>query len=91
MNGSPTTVLAVTVAIASMLAMQLAAALPDPGDPTFPTVTAVVGGFLAIARARFRRRPRSWKEAEREAFRWGFYFTGAGIVVYLFGLISGLY
>ncbi len=89
MNGSLTTVLAGTVGFVVLLALQIAAALPDPGDPTFPTITAVLGGFLAIARV--RSTGGSWKKAEREAFRWGFYATGFGILVYLFGLISGLY
>jgi hypothetical protein len=72
-----------------LIALELAAALPDPGDPAFPTITAVLGGFLGILRVRVRSG--SWKLAEREAFRWGFYSTGMGILVYLFGLITGLY
>jgi hypothetical protein len=92
MNGSLATVLAVLAGLLiglALTALQLAAALPDPGDPSFPTITAVLGGFLAIARVRIRGG--SWRRAEREAFRWGFYATGLGVLVYLFGLISNLY
>jgi hypothetical protein len=89
MNSSVMTALTGTVGLVVLSALELAAALPDPGDPAFPTIMAVFGGFLAIVRVRLRGG--SWKDAEREAFRWGFYATGLGILVYLFGLISGLY
>jgi hypothetical protein len=37
--------------------VQLAAELPDPGAPMFPTLCAGHGGFLAGVGAWFRRRP----------------------------------
>lgn len=55
-------------------ATEIAAALPDPGEPSFVAELAVLAAFVGAGRAKLRGR--SWKKAQEEGFIYGFYGTG---------------
>ena len=71
------------------MADPLAAVAPDPGDPSFPTFAAVVGGTLFTAAAIIRRRPR--RQVEWAGFAGAFLGASVGFLVYLCVLIADLY
>lgn len=67
----------------------VAADLPDPGEPIFVPLSALLGSFLWGGVARARREP---PEVVQEAtLRGGFWGAALGIALYGFGLVTGLY
>lgn len=67
----------------------VAASLPDFGEPAIIPLAAVLGAFLGAAVARARRYPR--EDVKRLAEDGGFTLTGLALLVYLFGVITNLY
>jgi hypothetical protein len=67
----------------------LAAALPDLGSPGFPLSAGAFAGFLVTAYALSRRE--SKEDVQWKAFLGGFVGIGLGLMVWVFGLASGLY
>jgi hypothetical protein len=65
------------------------AQLPDPGAPDFVVIIGALWAFLGSARALVRTR--SWSEARDDAFKAGFFGTAIGLLVYGFGLVTGVY
>jgi hypothetical protein len=66
-----------------------AATAPDPGSPGFPLSVGALAGFLVTAYALGRCDPR--EDVQWKAFLGGFAGIGLGLMVWIFGLISGLY
>jgi drug/metabolite transporter (DMT)-like permease len=86
MNGALTTLLAASI---GFVAGFLAAAAPDPGEQDFAALTALMGGLVLTAVALARREGR--EEAQWQGFIGAFLGGVLGFLVYLFGLITGLY
>lgn len=68
---------------------RFAASLPDFGDPSFPAVCAATGAFVGAWLS--RRSGAEWDEVETSAFKSAYYGTAGATIIYLGGLITGLY
>jgi len=69
--------------------VELAASLPDFGNPTTIPLATVVGAFIGAAAGRIRGLPRRRVRALAEDA--GFYATGAASVAYLVAVTTNLY
>jgi hypothetical protein len=67
----------------------LAATTPDPDSPGFPLSVGAFVGFVVTAYALGRRNSR--EDVQWKAFLGGFAGIGLGLLVWVFGLVSGLY
>lgn len=67
----------------------LASSLPDPGTFEFPAAAMFLSTFLATAYAFLSDAPRD--EVQWLGLLGGFAGAGIGILVWVFGLITGLY
>lgn len=77
------------VRFSDVAAFVIATVAPSPGEPDFPASTALFFGLLTSGVALARK-------LDRETVQWhgllGAFGGGvAGLAVYLFGLVSGLY
>lgn len=66
-----------------------AATAPDPGSPGFPLSVGALAGFLVTAYALGRRNSR--EDVQWKAFLSGSAGFGLGLLVWVFGLVSGIY
>ncbi len=67
----------------------LAASLPDPGSPDLPALFSIAAGFVLTAHAFWRGDTRG--DVQWAGFKGAFIGAGVGLVVYGFGLLTGLY